>query len=46
MTGLYLPGEGSVHRLAPQAKIVAAVVFVVAVVATPTIVKYTGKAHI
>lgn len=34
-TGLYLPGTDLVRRLAPEAKIIAAVVFVFAVVATP-----------
>lgn len=35
MTSLYLPGTSAVHRLPPQVKIVAAVSFVLIVVATP-----------
>ena len=33
--GLHLPGSTPVHRLAPQAKVVALVAFVVAIAATP-----------
>ncbi|MGH3328721.1 MAG: cobalt ECF transporter T component CbiQ, partial [Streptomycetales bacterium] len=32
---LYLPGDSAVHRLAPQCKLLAGLLFVVAVVATP-----------
>lgn len=35
MTSLYLPGTSTIHRLPPQVKIVAAVSFVLIVVATP-----------
>ncbi|GGK06312.1 cobalt ECF transporter T component CbiQ [Pilimelia anulata] len=46
MTGLYLPRASPVHRLAPQVKVVAAVAFTVAVVATPrgTLWPYAGHA--
>jgi cobalt/nickel transport system permease protein len=33
--GLYVPGRSVVHRLAPEAKVAATVLFVLAVVATP-----------
>lgn len=33
--GLYLPGDSPVHRLGPQCKVAAAILFVFAVVATP-----------
>lgn len=35
MTSLYLPGHSAIHRLPPQVKIVAALSFVLIVVATP-----------
>ncbi|WP_066368832.1 cobalt ECF transporter T component CbiQ [Herbidospora mongoliensis] len=35
MKGLYRPGDSPIHRLAPQCKLVAVVLFAVVVVATP-----------
>jgi cobalt/nickel transport system permease protein len=43
--GLYLPGGSALHRLPPQAKVAAAVLFVIAVVATPSAVVWAFGVH-